>query len=133
MNVEKFNISVFGTILGIGGVALASAQFLPLLTFALAYLLTALFVLFTALFLVRIFMFPREVVKEIQNPIPGNFYALQPISAIILSILYRKLFPSPVDVALLAYGSIAILGLAVYLPYHFFANTNIEFSQLHGG
>lgn len=133
LRIEKINVSIFGVILGTGGVALASQMFLPLLTVLLTYLLTILFVLFTALLVLKVTLYPRTVRAELQHPIPGNFYALQPISAVILAILYRRLFPSSVDIALLAYGGILIFGLAVYLPYHFFADMNIEFSQLHGG
>ncbi len=133
MQIEKINISMFGIILGTGGVALASQTFLPLLTTMLTYLLTILFVLFTLLLALKLLLYPKIVRSELHNPMSGNFYALQPISAIFLSILYRRLFPSPVDIALLVYGSIVVLGLAVYLPYHFFANVNIDFSQLHGG
>ena len=124
---------MFGIILGTGGVALASQTFVPQLTALLAYLIAALFLLFTTLFVLKIILYPRTVKAELRNPVPGNFYALQPISAVILAVLYRKLLPSAVDVTLLAYGAIFILALAVYLPYHFFANVNIEFSQLHGG
>lgn len=124
---------MFGAILGTGGVALASQPFVPALTLLLTYLLSALFVLFTALLVVKTIKYPGLVKTELQNPLPGNFYALQPISAVILAILYRKLFPSPIDVGLLVYGGVLILVLSVYLPYHFFSNMNVEFSQLHGG
>ena len=133
MEIKQFPIATFGSILGTGGVALASLTFLPDLALLLTYLLTALFALFTALLATKAIKHPGVVKAELQHPLPGNFYALQPISAVILAILYRRLFPSPVDVALLVYGGALILALSVYLPYHFFSNMNVEFSQLHGG
>ena len=133
LEIKQFPIATFGSILGTGGVALASLTFLPGLALLLTYLLTALFVLFTALLAAKAVKHPGVVRAELQHPVPGNFYALQPISAVILAILYRRLFPSPLDVALLVYGGSLILALSVYLPYHFFSNINIEFSQLHGG
>lgn len=133
MEIRKFPISSFGVILGTGGLALASQTFVPYLTLLLTYLLSAVFVLFTGLLAIKAIKYPGTVKAELQHPGPGNFYALQPISAVILSILYRKLLPSPVDVGLLVYGGVLILVLAVYLPYHFFADMNVEFSQIHGG
>ena len=133
MEIKQFPITAFGSILGTGGVALASLTFLPDLALLLTCLLTALFVLFTALMAAKAVRYPSMVKAELQHPLPGNFYALQPISAVILAILYRRLFPSPLDVALLVYGGALILVLSVYLPYHFFSNINIEFTQLHGG
>lgn len=133
MKVEKINISIFGIILGTGGVALASQSFVPLLMEILAYVVAVLFIVFTAFFVLKVVKYPGTVKAELRNPVPGNFYALQPISAIIVSILFRQVLPSSLDIGLLAYGSFLILSLAVYLPYHFFANMNIEFAQLHGG
>lgn len=112
---------------------MASQAFVTLLTVILTYFLTAVFAVFTILLAAKIVKYPESVKSEIQHPVPGNFYALQPISAVLLSILYRKLFPSYVDVALLTYGAVVILALSVYLPYHFFADMNVEFAQLHGG
>ncbi len=133
MEIKNFPITSFGVILGTGGVALASQLFVPPLTTLLTYFLSALFALFTALLAAKAIRYPATVKAELQHPLPGNFYALQPISAVILAILYRKLFPSPIDVGLLVYGGALILVLSVYLPYHFFSNMNVEFSQLHGG
>ncbi len=133
MKIKDFSVTTFGVILGTGGVALASQPFVPALTLLLTYLLSALFVLFTALLAAKTIRYPGVVKAELRNPLPGNFYALQPISAVILAILCRKLFPSPIDVGLLVYGGALILALSVYLPYHFFSNMNVELSQLHGG
>ena len=133
MEIKNFSNTVFGSILGTGGVALASQTFAPLLTLFLTYLLSALFILFTGLFVLKAIRYPGAVKAALQHPLPGNFYALQPISPVILSILFRRTLPSPIDIGLLAYGGVVILALAAYLPYHFFSNMNVEFSQLHGG
>lgn len=133
LDVRRFPIAAFGSILGTGGVALASLAYLPELALLLTYLLTALFLLFNALLAFKAIRHPGVVKAELRHPLPGNFYALQPISAVILAMLYRKVFPSQVDVALLIYGGALILTLSVYLPYHFFSNMNIQFSELHGG
>ena len=133
LEAKRFPIAAFGSILGTGGVALASLAYSPGFALLLTYLLTALFVLFTAILAVKAVKHTDVVRAELRHPLPGNFYALQPISAVILAILYRRLSPSPVDTALLVYGGALILVLSVYLPYHFFSNMNIEFSQLHGG
>ncbi len=133
MNIGNFPITVFGSILGTGGVILASRPFLPWIVMPLTLLLLVLFLFFTGLLLLKIIKFPAVVRKELQHPLPGNFYALQPISAVILSILCMQVLPGGVDIGLLIYGAIAIFALSVYLPYHFFSNININFSQLHGG
>jgi tellurite resistance protein len=133
MNFHKFPITVFGVILGTGGLALASQSFLPFLTTLLTYLVAALFILFTGILTIKLIKHPGTVSSEIRHPIPGNFYALQPISAVILAILLRKEYPSLVDIGLLVYGGAMILALSVYLPYHFFSDMNVQFSDLHGG
>lgn len=133
MNFARFPVTVFGVILGTGGLALASQSFVPLLTTLLTYLVAALFVLFTGIFVIKLIKHQGTVRTEIRHPIPGNFYALQPISAVILAILLRKEYPSPVDVGLLVYGGALILALSVYLPYHFFSDMNVQFADLHGG
>ena len=61
MEIKKFPITVFGSILGTGGVALASQAFAPLLTVFLTYLLSALFVLFTGLFVLKAIKYPGVV------------------------------------------------------------------------
>ncbi len=133
METSKFPITVFGSILGTGGLALASRPFLPSLVLPLTWVLIFLFFIFSGLFLVRIVLHPSVVMTELRHPLPGNFYALQPISAVILAILCSHVLPAAVDIGLLVYGASLIFALAVYLPYHFFSNINIEFSQLHGG
>lgn len=133
LNFERFPITVFGVILGTGGLALASQSFVPLLTMPLTFLVASFFVLFTGIFLVKVIRYSGIVSSEIRHPIPGNFYALQPISAVILAILLKKQYPSPVDLGLLVYGGALILALSVYLPFHFFSNMNVQFADLHGG
>jgi tellurite resistance protein len=97
------------------------------------YLVAALLVLFTGIFNIKLIKYPATVGSEIRHPIPGNFYALQPNSAVLLAILPRKEYPSPVDIGLLVYGGALILALSIYLPYHFFSDMNVQFADLHGG
>ena len=59
--------------------------------------------------------------NEIQHVVLGNFYPLQPISAVILAIIYKKLGFS-FELPLLIYGAMLIFLFTVYLSYHFFAN-----------
>lgn len=130
---RNVNISIFGILLGTGGVALASREWIPSFAIALSYLLVALFVIFTVLFVLKLVWFPRTVLNELHHPGPGNFYALQPISAVLVAILGQSFLPNGLNLALLAYGAGLIFVLAAYVPYHFFADTKIEFSDLHGG
>ena len=51
MSLKEFKIGWFATILGTGGVAIASLMYFPLLSLALTYLLTAIFALLTAIWL----------------------------------------------------------------------------------
>lgn len=133
MNIKNFPVTVFGSILGTGGVILASRSFVPQIVMPFTLILLVLFLFFSGLMLFKIIMFPTIVKNELQNPLPGNFYALQPISAVILSILCMHVLPGGVDVGLLVYGAISIFALSIYLPYHFFSSININLSQLHGG
>lgn len=133
MDIRNFPVTVFGSILGTGGVILASRPFLPQIVMPMSLLLLVLFLFFTGLLLLKAVRFPVVVRSELQHPLPGNFYALQPISAVILSILCMHVLPAGLDIGLLIYGAIFILALSVYLPYHFFSDMNISFSQLHGG
>ncbi|MBO8183752.1 MAG: hypothetical protein H0Z28_13350 [Archaeoglobus sp.] len=130
--LRDFNVSWFATILGSGGVALASLPFYPLLTLALTYILTFVFAILTLIWVAKIVRYSKTVKNEIQHVVIGNFYPLQPISAIILAILYHKL-SLVLDSILLIYGSIAIFCMTVYLSYHFFANVTPQLSHIHGG
>ncbi|AAB90885.1 MULTISPECIES: tellurite-resistance/dicarboxylate transporter [Archaeoglobus] len=132
MSLKEFKIGWFATILGTGGVAIASLPYFPVLSVVLTYLLTAIFVILTAVWLAKIIRYPRVVAAELGHFVMGNFYPLQPISAVILAILYRKL-GIPLDLPLLAYGAGLILVLTVYLSYHFFANVKAEIHHIHGG
>ncbi len=133
MKIKDFPVSVFGSLLGTGGLILASKPFIPSIVFPLTLILIALFILFTGILAIKIIKYPTVVKNELQHPLPGNFYALQPISAVIISILGMNFLPHNIDVGLLIYGSGVIIALAVYLPYHFFSGMNVNLSQLHGG
>lgn len=132
MSLKEFRIGWFATILGTGGVAIASLPYFPALSVVLTYLLTAIFVVLTAVWLAKIIQYPKVVGAELGHYVVGNFYPLQPISAVILAILYRKL-EIPFNLPLLAYGATLILILTIYLSYHFFANVKAEIHQIHGG
>ncbi len=132
MNVKDFKIGWFAIILGSGGVALASLPFFPALTKLLAYILTAVFVILTALWILKIVMHPDVVAREMQHFVVGNFYPLQPISAVILALLYHRL-SFPFAEPLLIYGAVLILVMTIYISYHFFATTTSELHQIHGG
>ncbi len=132
MKLKEFNVSWFATILGSGGVAIAFLPFYPMLSYILTLVLTLIFVILSIIWFAKI-IFHWEVVKnEIQHVVIGNFYPLQPISAVILAILYRK-FSIPFDNILLIYGSSLILAMTIYLSYHFFANITAELRSIHGG
>lgn len=133
MLLKEFPVNVFGSVLGTGGLILASKHFLPSIVFPLTVLLVALFSLFTAILLMKAIKYPQIVKLELQHPLPGNFYALQPISAVIISILCMNLIPYRIDLGLLIYGAAMIFALSVYLPYHFFSDMKVSLSQLHGG
>jgi len=131
-----FNISWFATILGSGGVALASMLFYPILTLVLTYILTIVFVFLTAIWITKVVLHWNAVKDEIKHVVIGNFYPLQPISAVILAILYYKQsipFGVLFGDVLLVYGSTLILIMILYLSYHFFANNTTELHNIHGG
>ncbi len=133
MRTKEFNISWFATILGTGGVALASQPFFPVLTLALTYILTPIFLFLNIIWLAKIVMHGSVVKREIQHLVLGNFYPLQPISAVTLAILYQKLSIPFLDIALLAYGGVLILLMVFYLSYHFFVNVTPQLHQINGG
>lgn len=127
MNFRDFPVTAFGSILGTGGVILASKPFAPEIVLPLTFLLVIIFSFFTGLLVVKVIRYPGVVRNELRHPLPGNFYALQPISAVILSILCLHIFPFGFDIGLLVYGGITIMALSVYLPYHFFFKHECEF------
>ena len=133
MMLKDFPVTVFGSILGTGGLLLASKHFLPWIVMPVTLLLLALFSIFTGILMAKVLKHPSIVKSELKHPLPGNFYALQPISAVIISILCMNVLPYGIDIGLLIYGTSLIFALSVYLPYHFFSDMNVSFSQLHGG
>lgn len=114
-NLRNFNISWFATILGSGGVALVSLPFYPQLTLVLTYLLTFVFAILTLIWIAKIIKHRNVVKSEIQHVVLGNFYPLQPISAVILAILYKKL-SFGFDLPLLIYGAVLIFCLPCISP-----------------
>ncbi len=132
MNLREFNVSWFATILGSGGVAIAFLSIYPALSWILTVALTAIFALLTCIWFAKLIFHWDVAKKEIQHVVIGNFYPLQPISAVILAILYKK-FMIPFDEPLLIYGSVLILIMTIYLSYHFFANVTAELKSIHGG
>lgn len=133
MTLKDFPVTVFGSILGTGGVILASRQFAPTIVFPLTVVLVIIFFIFTGMLIAKVMKYPAVVRGELKHPLPGNFYALHPISAVIIFILCMQIFPPSVEMGLLIYGGGTIMALSVFLPYHFFSNINVSFSQLHGG
>lgn len=133
MTLKSFPVTLFGSILGTGGLILASKQFIPPVVLPLTVILGIAFTVFTGILLAKAVRYPVVVRGELQHPLPGNFYALHPISAVIVSILCMHILPFGIDVGLLIYGAALILALSVYLPYHFFSNMNVSLAQLHGG
>lgn len=131
-NLRDFNISWFATVLGSGGVALVSLPFYPQLTLVLTYLLTFVFAVLTLIWIAKIIKHRNVVKSEIQHVVLGNFYPLQPISAVILATLYKKL-SFGFDLPLLIYGAVLIFLFTVYLSYHFFANITPQLNHIHGG
>jgi len=132
MKIKKFNVGWFALILGSVGVALASLSLFPTLSWILAYLLTAIFAVLTIIWIAKIILHFDIVSKELQHFMMGNFYPLQPISAVLLAILYYKL-SIPFEKPLLIYGAVLIFILAIYLSYHFFATTTSKLHHIHGG
>ena len=133
MILKDFSVTAFGSILGTGGLILASKQFIPSIVFPLTLILFVAFSIFTGMLIAKVIRYPAVVRSELRHPLPGNFYALHPISAVIISILCMHIFPPGIDIGMLVYGGVFIIALSVYLPYHFFSNMNVSFSQLHGG
>ena len=133
MILKDFSVTAFGSILGTGGLILASKQFIPSIVFPLTLILFVAFSIFTGMLIAKVIRYPAIVRSELQHPLPGNFYALHPISSVIISMLCMHIFPPGIDIGMLVYGGVFILALSVYLPYHFFSNMNVSFSQLHGG
>ncbi len=112
---------------------MASKSFLPYLTLPLTSILLFFFSVFSIILLIKIILHPEIVKHELKDPLIGNFYARQPISAVILAILCMNLLPESVVLSLLIYGAVLIFALTIYLSYHFFSSINIKFDQLHGG
>ncbi|WP_457590608.1 tellurite-resistance/dicarboxylate transporter [Geoglobus sp.] len=131
-DLKGFRIGWFATILGSGGVALASLQYFPILSILLAYILTAIFVVLSVLWLIKIVLYPGVVKEEIRHFVIGNYYPLQPISAVILSLLYYRL-SIPFERPLLVYGAIMIFIFTIYILYNFFATTTAKLNHIHGG
>lgn len=68
--------------------------FLKIFAWILEYLAILFFVLFSILFLIRIYKFPGEIKKDLRHPITANFFAWIFISAsIIVSWIWNVLEP----------------------------------------
>ncbi|NON62386.1 hypothetical protein [Acidianus sp. RZ1] len=144
MTLEKFSIMSFGITLGLGGYALVLGNFFPQITQLVVWIEILLFFIFSLIYLGKIIVHPGIVKKEVTDPIVGNFYALQPISAVIVAILawnspqfsigeFQLYFPFWLSQGLLLYGAVLIFSLTVFLEYHFIANIDVNMSYINGG
>jgi hypothetical protein len=111
-----FPISFFAVVMGLTGLCIAweNAE----LTFELPFRLENALLPFTAvvfislvlLYLVKLFRYPQEVIKELNHPVKLNFFPAVSISLILLSIAILKTLP---DLSLLLWG----LGTALHLGF----------------
>lgn len=65
--VKEFNVASFATILGSGGVALASLHYFPILSVVLTYALTAIFIILSVIWILKILLYPDIVNNELQH------------------------------------------------------------------
>jgi len=98
MPVERstafFPITIFGAVMGFGGLTLSLKQAHQLLGtpltvfYSFALLTTLLFVLFSLVYLIKLIKHPKSVIAEFNHPITLHFFPTFSISLLLLSLVY---------------------------------------------
>lgn len=90
--LKNFPIAFFSILMGLGGFAMALRKGEAILSLPsggslLVYLLGGiLFVVFCALYLIKIIHYPKTVIDELRHPVKLSFFSTLPIAILLLSI-----------------------------------------------
>lgn len=115
-SIEHLPVSIFASVMGIGGLALAIAQFEAGLKFAptispiFAGLTGVLWLVLAGLFLFKLLRYPEAVQAELNHPIRLSFFPTISIGVILVSL---NLLPYSVLGATVAFW-VAVLGQIVF-------------------
>jgi len=98
--LKYFPIMMFATVMGLSGLTLVYQKAHEILGFSKVYssiLVIIVSVLFTFIlftYINKFFKFRGAIKKEFDHPVRINFFAATAISFILLSVIYRELYPS---------------------------------------
>ena len=94
--LENFPIMMFAIVMGMSGLSIAYEKAAHLFKFStfipniLVLLTTTIFVAIMAIYIIKFFIFGKEVKKEFSHPVRINFFAAVPISLLLLSVAYES-------------------------------------------
>ncbi len=128
--LENFPIMMFAIVMGMSGLSIAYEKAAHLFKFStfipniLVLLTTTIFIAILATYIIKFFVFGKEVKKEFSHPVRINFFAAVPISFLLLSVAYES-----VNTTVSVYFWWVGMFLQGYLTFHtisFWINHNLE-------
>ena len=94
--LQFFPVMMFAIVMGLSGLAIAWQKAGAWLGMSksigeyLLYLDTAVFVIITLTYIVKLIVYPKEVLEEWNHPVRINFFAAISISLLMLAIIYKE-------------------------------------------
>ena len=98
--LEHFPITFFASVMGLAGLAICWLRFEQMLELQTSvglvqlYIVSALFIFITIVYLIKWIRYPEAVVAEFNNPVRINFFPAFSISLLLISIAYSGLQPT---------------------------------------
>ncbi len=146
--IKNFNPVWFATVLGFGGIALASvlitqifdAAWLKPLAVILVYFNFFLLLYLFALWMIRATFYFEGLITDLKHPVIAGFYSLMPAAVIMISINFSKLgLPlslwqyQTIAVVFWVIGSVFELILLTLTIYYLIINEKMNVNFMNGG
>ncbi len=117
LSVKHFPVSLFTSVMGVGGLSIAYQRFagifsIPLVSPALLILAYVLFTSISLIYLYKLFFYRSEVMAEFNHPVKANFFAAVSISLLVLG---TATFSFHRTMALVLWGAGTLLQLLIML------------------
>ena len=98
--LKFFPIMMFAIVMGLSGLTITyqkAAEFMGFphfIGYVLMVLVTIIFLLVSAIYILKFVRYPKAVAKEFAHPVRINFFSAVSISMLMLAIIYKDVYPS---------------------------------------
>ncbi|MBN2567652.1 hypothetical protein JXB02_06245 [Candidatus Woesearchaeota archaeon] len=146
--IKTFNPIWFATVLGFGGIALASElvrtlfniQWLNFISFFLVYSNLILFIFLFLVWTLKVVFHLNSFIAELKHPVIAGFHSLMPAAIIMVSINFSKLGPilslwnyQGTSILLWMLGAVIEFMLLTLTIYYLIVNEEMHINFVNGG